>query len=101
MYIYKELSKLNQGKQTIHFLKVFILFFDCAWSLLLPEGFLGYSLVAVSRLPIIVASLVAEHRLWSVRASAVITHRLSCPSVYGVFLDQGLNPSPMHWQADS
>ena len=48
MSIYKELSKLNQGKQTIHFLKVFVLFFDCAWSLLLPEGFLCFQQVGAT-----------------------------------------------------
>ena len=28
-------------------------------------------------------------------------HGLSCPSARGIFLDQGLNPCPLHWQADS
>ena len=28
-------------------------------------------------------------------------HRLSCPAAYGIFLDQGLNSCPLHWQADS
>ena len=34
-------------------------------------------------------------------SSAVVAHRLSCPVAYGIFLDQGLNPCPMHWQDDS
>ena len=28
-------------------------------------------------------------------------HRLSCPVACGIFLDQGLNSCPLHWQADS
>ena len=32
--------------------------------------------------------------------SVVMVHRLSCFTVYGMFLDQGLNPCPLHWQAD-
>ena len=30
------------------------------------------------------------------RASAVVAHWLSCPTVCGIFLDQGLNPWPLH-----
>ena len=26
---------------------------------------------------------------------------LSCPEASGIFLDQGLNPCPLHWQTDS
>ena len=33
--------------------------------------------------------------------SVVVTHRLSCPLACGIVLDQGLNPCPLHWQADS
>ena len=28
-------------------------------------------------------------------------HGLSCPAECGIFLDQGLDPCPLHWQADS
>ena len=35
------------------------------------------------------------------QASAVVVHRLSCPAARGIFLDQGSNPCPLHWQADS
>ena len=30
-----------------------------------------------------------------------MAHRLSCFAGCGVFLDQGLNPCPLHWQLDS
>ena len=33
--------------------------------------------------------------------SAVVVHRLSCSKACGIFPDQGSNPSPLHWQADS
>ena len=29
----------------------------------------------------------------------VRVHGLSCPEVCGIFLDRGLNPCPVHWQA--
>ena len=31
----------------------------------------------------------------------VAAHGLSCSSACGIFVDQGLNPSLLHWQADS
>ena len=34
-------------------------------------------------------------------ASVVVAHGLSCSAVCGIFLDQGSNPCPLHWQADS
>ena len=33
--------------------------------------------------------------------SGVAAHGLSCPTAYGIFLEQGSNPRPPHWQADS
>ena len=35
------------------------------------------------------------------RALVVVRQRLSCSVTCGIFLDQGLNPGPLHWQADS
>jgi len=34
-------------------------------------------------------------------ASAVVAHGLSGPAECEIFLDQGSNPCPMHWQEDS
>ena len=34
-------------------------------------------------------------------ASVVVAHRLSHASACGIFLDQGSNPWPLHWQVDS
>ena len=54
----------------------------------------GYFLVAV-------VSLAVEHRLWGAWASVVGAHGLSCSVAHGIFLDQGSNPCPLHWQVDS
>ena len=53
-----------------------------AWAL----GHVGFSSVAPG--------------LWST-GSVVDKHRLSCSKAYGIFLDQGLNPCLLHWQAGS
>ena len=72
-----------------------------------------YALIVVHRLLIAVASLVAEHRLWGTQASVaaapglsstgliVVAPGLSCSKACGIFVDQGWNPSLLHWQADS
>ena len=33
--------------------------------------------------------------------SVVVAHGLSCSAARGIFPDQGSNPCPLHWQADS
>ena len=33
--------------------------------------------------------------------SVVVEHGLSCSAACGIFPDQGSNPCPLHWQADS
>ena len=48
----------------------------------------------------IAASLVAEHRL-QMRGSVFVAHGPSCSAACGIFPDQGSNPRPLHWQADS
>ena len=34
-------------------------------------------------------------------SSVVVAHGPSCSAACGIFPDQGLNPGPLHWQADS
>ena len=46
------------------------------------------------------ASVVVAHRLYSA-GSVVVVHGLSCSVACGIFPDQGSNPCPLHWQADS
>ena len=59
-----------------------------------------YSPVVVHRPRIEVTSLVVGHRLCGAQASVVV-HGLSYLAACGIFLDQGSNPRPLHWQADS
>ena len=33
--------------------------------------------------------------------SVIVAHGSSCSAACGIFPDQGLNPCPLHWQADS
>ena len=40
-------------------------------------------------------------RALGARASVVVAHGLSCSMTCGIFPDQGSNPCPLHWQADS
>ena len=46
------------------------------------------------------ASVVVARGLQSA-GSVVVAHGLSCSAACGIFLDQGLNPCPLHWQEDS
>ena len=60
-----------------------------------------------------VGSVVAAHGFQGARASVVVAcglqsagsvvaaHGLSCSVACGIFLDQGSNPRPLHWKADS
>ena len=45
-------------------------------------------------------SVVVAHGLWSA-VSVVVAHGISCSAACGIFPDQGSNPCPLHWQADS
>ena len=49
---------------------------------------------------IVVASLVEEHWLQG-EGSVVVVYGLSCSKTCGIFLDQGSNLHPLHWQVDS
>ena len=46
------------------------------------------------------ASVVVVRRLQSA-GSVVVAHGLSCSAACVIFPGHGLNPSPLHWQADS
>ena len=68
----------------------------------------GLSLVAVSRghssSRCTELSLSWPLLLWSTSSrragSVVVAHGPSCSAACGIFPDQGLNPCPLHWQAD-
>ena len=67
--------------------------------------------VAVGRLSLLAVSRdssgVAVWRLLLLRTgsrhvgSGTVAHKLSCPSTCGIFLEQGSNPCPLRWRADS
>ena len=38
---------------------------------------------------------------WLLSAGLIVAHGLSCSRACGILPDQGSNPCPLHWQADS
>ena len=46
--------------------------------------------------PLLLRSTGSRHA-----GSVVVAHGPSCSAVCGIFPDQGSNPCPLHWQADS
>ena len=81
------------------------------FSLVVASG--GFSLFAMLGLLIVVTSLVVGHGLWGAglsvvaaprlqsTGSRVVANSLSSSKACGISLDQGSNPCPQHWQADS
>ena len=52
--------------------------------------------------PLTIAAFFLLQSTGSRRAgSVVVAHRPSCFAACGIFPDQGSNPCPLHWQADS
>ena len=110
-------SKVEESAR--HLTGLFFLFiFGCVGSSLLRAGFLqlrragaalhcgaqashcgGFS-CSGAQAPGSWASVVVARGLQSA-GSAVVAHGLSCSAACGIFPDQGLNPRPLHWQADS
>ena len=100
------LATSGNHKSDLHFFKIF----GCIGSLLLRVGF---SLVAASRSYSLLQWLLLVRSMgsgctgfsscgsWALEpGSVVVAHRLSCSMACGIFPDQGLNPCPLHWQAD-
>ena len=81
---------LEYNTLTVHPFSFFaMLVFIVAGKLSLVSANRGDSLVTVHRFFIAVAFFIAEHLL--------AARGFSCPTVHGIFLDQGLSP----WQADT
>ena len=84
---------------------IYLFIFGCVGSSFLCEGFLwlrraGSTLHRGAR--------ASHYRGLSLRGtgsrragSAIVAHRPSCSTARGIFPDQGSNPCPLHWQADS
>ena len=87
------------------FIYLFIYFWLC-WAFVSVRGL---SLVAASRghssSRCAGLSLPWPLLLWSTGSrragSAIVAHGPSCSAACGIFPDQGSNPCPLHWQADS
>ena len=88
---------------------LFIYLFPYSWLRWVPASVRGLSLVAASggHSSSRCAGLLSSRPLLlrstgSRRAgSVVVAHGPSCPAACGIFPDQGSNPCPLHWQADS
>ena len=84
---------------------IYLFIFGCVGSSFLCEGFLqlrwaGATLHCGARASHRRGLSVAEHRLQTRKLSSRGSG-LSCPAACGIFPDQGSNPCPLHWQADS
>ena len=88
-----------------NFIYLFIYFWLC-WVFISVQGL---SLVAASgghsssrcaglslSQPLLLRSTGSRHA-----GSAIVAHGPSCSAACGIFPDQGSNPCPLHWQADS
>ena len=87
----------------------FFVFFFNLWLCWVFVSVRGLSLVAASGghsssrctglsllWPLLLRSTGSRHA-----GSAIVAHRPSCSAACGILWDQGSNPCPLHWQADS
>ena len=100
-------------RSTLFFFKLwvylYIYLFIYLWLCWVFVSFRGLSLVAASgghsSSQCAGLSLSRPLLLWSTGSrragSVVVEHRPSCSAACGIFPDQGSNPCPLHWQADS
>ena len=86
-------------------LYLFIYFFGCVGSSFLCEGFLQLQQAGAT---LHRGARASHHRSLSLRSTgsrraspAVVAHGPSCSAARGTLPDQGPNPCPLHWQADS
>ena len=106
IYIFFFFSSLIRSEIRIHFfLKLFIYLWLC-WVFVSVQGL---SLVAASgghsssrcaglslSRPLLLRSTGSRRA-----GSVIVAHRPSCSAACEIFPDQGSNPCPLHWQADS
>ena len=109
----------GNGRQIRHDLKkkVFFVFFFNTFVYLFIYFWLRWVFVSVRGLSLVVASgghsssrCAGFSLSWPLplrgtgsrrTGSAVVAHGPSCSAACGIFPDQGSNPCPLHWQADS
>ena len=82
---------------------IYLFIFGSTGSWLLQMGFLWCSEWACLAVVPLVAELSSRAlpSAAAARGSVVVLYQLSCPAACGIFLDQGSNAYPSHWQADS
>ena len=82
------------------FFKNYLVIFGCTESSLLCKASEGCSPVAVVGVSLqwLLLPWSTGSETW---APVGVAHRLSCLAACGIFPDHGLNPYPLHWQADS
>ena len=90
----------------LKFLLINLFIYGCVGSLLLCVGFLQLQRAgATLSLWCAGFSLQWLLLLWSTGSrcagSVVVAHGFSCSTACGIFPDQGSNPCPLHWQANS
>ena len=97
-------------KEALHFFFLnFIYLFICLWLCWVLVSVRGLSLVAASgghsssrcaglslSRPLLLRSTDSRRA-----GSAIVAHGPSCSAACGIFPEQGSNPCPLHWQADS
>ena len=86
-------------RTTFFFFLILFIYFWLCWGWVLVAA-CALSLVAVHGLLTAVASL-SRARALGVWAWAIVAQGLSCSAACEIFPDQGPNPCPLHWQADS
>ena len=90
----------------ILFIYLFIFIYGCVGSSPLCEGFLQLRQVGAT---VHHGAQASHHRGLSCwrstdsrcAGSVIVAHGRSCSASCGIFPDQGSNPCPLHWQADS
>ena len=97
---------LKLDASSLFFLKFYLFIYGCVGSSFLCEGFLWLRQVGAT-LHRGCAGLSLSWPL-SLRStgsrcagSVIVAHGPSCSAACGIFPDQGSNPCPLHWQADS
>ena len=87
------------------YLLTYLLIYSCVGSSFLYEGFLQLRRVGATLHRGARASHYRGLLLQSTGSrragSVVVAHGPSCSEACGIFPDQGSNPCPLHWQADS
>ena len=106
VYLGFQFSSINTCSFFFLILFIYLFIFSCVGSLFLCKGFslvaaswghssLRHAGLSLSR-PLLLRSTGSRHT-----GSVVVAHGPSCSVARGIFPDQGLNPCPLHWQADS